>query len=212
MVPMTSGRRSDSIRPCAGGRRGVATLVAAALLTACAPRPEPLPPPIVIPLPEVPPVSPWPGVLLRAKSLADAGRYSEADRVLAEFAVSRPGSAEGAEADFWRALFRADPANSEATVRDQLAALDTYLNGGPSMPRRAEAMVLRRLVEAADSARSVITAVRAAALARERAKGDEVKRLSDELEKTLAELDRIRRRLAPRPPDTKPPPDRTPPA
>lgn len=189
------------------GTVGVRRVAAAGLLAlaACAPRPPARV--IVLAEPERPaPISPLPGILHRAQELADRGRFADADRVLADFATSRPGTPEGAEADFWRALLRADPANTDATVRDQLAAIDTYLNGGPEMPRYVEALILRRLVETADSARSMITAVRAAAQARERAKEDESKRLADELEKALAELDRIRRRLAPKPPDSKPPP------
>lgn len=179
------------------------------LLAACArqPLPEPVPPPPT-PLPEI---SPWPGILVRAQRLTERGQYAEADQVLAEFAVAHPRTPEGAEADFWRALFKADPLNPEVPVREQLAALDTYLSGGPDMPRYVEALVLRRLVETVDSTRSLVVAVRAAADARVDAKNDEVKRLSQELEKTVAELDRIRRRLVPRPPpDTtaarKPPP------
>jgi hypothetical protein len=151
-------------------------------------------------------LSPWPGILASAQRLADAGRFADADRQLAEFAISRPGSTEGAEADFWRALFKSDPLNSEVDVRDQLAAWDTYLHGGPSMPRYGEAQILRRMVEVIDSTRAYIVAVRATAQARERAKSDEVKRLSDELEKAVAELERIRRRLVPKPDEKKPPP------
>jgi hypothetical protein len=162
----------------------------------------PAPLPVVVP----DPVSPWPGVLLRAQRLADEGRFRDADRVLGEYAVAHEHTLEGAEADFWLALFKADPSNNEVTVRDQLVALDTYLHGGPTMPRYAEALILRRLVETTDSARAMIVAVRASAQARERAKADEVKRLSDELEKTAAELERIRRRLAPRVDDRRPPP------
>jgi len=69
------------------------------------------------------------------------------------------------------------------------------------LPRYEEAVILRRMVETIDSTRSVIVAVRAAADARDRAKNDEVRRLSDELEKTVAELERVRRRLVPKPPD-----------
>jgi acyl-CoA reductase-like NAD-dependent aldehyde dehydrogenase len=139
-------------------------------------------------------------VLAGARRAAEGGRYQEADRILGEFAVQHPQSTEGSEADFWRALFRADPANTESTVREQLAAFDSYLSGGKSMPRYAEAQVLRRMVEVIDSTRALIVAVRAAADARERAKTDEVKRISDELEKAVTELERIKRRLTPKPP------------
>ncbi len=184
-------------------RLPAATLVLAS--SACAlhtPPPEPAPPPAIAT------PSPWPGVLRQAQRAADAGRFEEVDRILGEFAVSHAGTAEGAEADFWRAVFRADPANRDVGVREQLAAIDTYLHGGPGMPHYAEARIIRSMVETVDSARAVIVAVRAAADARDRAKNDEVKRLSDELEKALSELERIRRRLAPKPDEKKPPPPR----
>lgn len=177
------------------------------LLAACASQPVPVPPPP--PPTPLPQISPWPGILVRAQRLVERGRYGEADQVLAEFAVQHAGTPEGAEADFWRAVFKADPSNPEVTVREQLAALDTYLSGGPELPRYVEVLVLRRLVETVDSTRSLVVAVRAAADARVDAKNDEVKRLSDELEKTVAELDRIRRRLVPRPEERRPPPDTT---
>jgi hypothetical protein len=167
-------------------------------------RRAPLPPP---PDPQpIPAVSPWPGILARAQRLADAGKYGEVEQLLGDFAVAHPGTAEGAEADFWRALFKADPLNREVDIREQLAAFDTYLNAGPSVPRYAEAQVMRRMLEVVDSTRAVVVAVRAAASARERAKSDEVKRLSDELEKSVAELERIRRRLVPKADEKKPPP------
>jgi acyl-CoA reductase-like NAD-dependent aldehyde dehydrogenase len=173
---------------------------------ACAPK-SAAPPPAAAPAPEpVPSVSPWPGVFSRALRAADAGRFADADRALSEFAALQPLSPEGQEATFWRALLSVDPANSESTVRDQVAAFDAYLAAGPSLPRYHEAKVLRRMVEAMDSTRAMIVAVRAAADARERARGDEVKRLSDELEKTVAEMERIKRRLSARPPDEKRPP------
>jgi hypothetical protein len=174
----------------------------AACLTKHAPPAVPAPP---VPEPSVPTVSPWPAIFTSARRAADAGRYAEADRILGEFAVQHARSPDGAEADFWRALFRSDPANADATIREQLAAFDTYLIGGPSLPRYAEALILRRMVEAIDSARTLVVAVRATVEARERAKNDEVKRLSDELEKAVAEMERIRRRLAPKPEERKPP-------
>lgn len=185
-------------------RRPLGRMALLLLLVACTSQPVQIPPPP--PPTPLPRISPWPGILVRAQRLAERGQYEEADEVLAQFAVEHPATPEGAEADFWRALFKADPANAAVNVREQLAALDTYLSGGPEMPRYVEAQVLRRLVEAVDSTRSVVVAVRAAADARVDAKNDEVKRLSDEVEKTLAELERIRRRLVPRPDERKPPP------
>jgi hypothetical protein len=180
---------------------------AAAALCACSqrPLPDPIPAPVA-PLTVVPEVSPWPGIFSRARRAADAERFGEADRLLAEFAQQHASSPESSEATFWRALFSIDPANTTATVSDQIAAFDSYIAAGPSLPRYTEARILRRMVEAIDSTRALVVAVRATAEARDRAKSDEVKRLSDELEKTLAEMERIKRRLAPRPPDEKRPP------
>ena len=152
-------------------------------------------------------VSEWPGVLARAHHAADVGRFDAADSILAAYAVSNSGTADGAEADFWRALFRADPANHAANIREQLAAFDTYLSGGPSMPRYAEAQILRRMVEVIDSTKAMVVAVRALDDARDAARNAEVKRLSDELEKSLGELERIKRRLTPKPDEKKPPPE-----
>lgn len=182
----------------------VTALAIAVGVGGCARRaPPPLPPPITMPIPEI---DPWPGVLAQAKRLAEDGHYGPADRLLADYAVKHQGTAQGAEADFWRALFRVDPLNTESSTREQLAALDAYLHGGPSQPRYLEALILRRLVEAADSARAVVAEVHAAVEARTARRDDEVRRISDELEKAVAELERIRRRLAPRPNDRKPPP------
>ncbi len=61
------------------------------------------------------------------------------------------------------------------------------------------------MVEVIDSTRATVVAVRAAGDARDQAKQDEVKRLSDELEKALGELERIKRRLMPKPEAKKPP-------
>ncbi len=181
------------------------TLLVATVAVACS-RPLPPPPPVPVVVLDPPTVvSPWPAVLANARRAAASGRFADADRILAEFAVQNAGTAEGADADFWRALFRADPLNKEVNVRDQLAAFDTYLNGGPTMPRYGEAEILRRMVEVIDSTRATVVAVRAAADARDQAKQDEVKRLSDELEKALSELERIKRRLMPKPETKKPP-------
>ena len=179
-------------------RSGIGLLLLAACLTKKPPQPVPAAEPAPVPAPVV---SPWPGVLASARRAAEARRYADAERILVAFSAEHPRSEEGWEATFWRALFQADPANRDATIREQLAALDAYLTGGPALPRYEEAVILRRMVETIDSTRSVIVAVRAAGDARDRAKGDEVRRLSDELEKTVAELERVRRRLVPKPPD-----------
>ena len=162
---------------------------------------RPAPPPVVqqAPTPTPPPISPWPGTLANANRAADQQKFDEADAILAKFALEHPGTAEGAEADFWRALFRMDPFNTNATLRDAMAALDSYINAGPASARHAEARILRRLLESLDSSRAQLMTARKDADNRDRARDEDMKKLSDELDKTMAELDRIRRRLAQKP-------------
>jgi|RhiMetdeSRZDD1v2_1073273.scaffolds.fasta_scaffold114951_3 hypothetical protein len=162
---------------------------------------RPAPPPVVqqAPTPAPPPISPWPGTLANANRAAEQQKFDEADAILAKFALDHPGSAEGAEADFWRALFRLDPFNTGASSRDALAALDSYLNAGPATARYAEARILRRLLESLDSSRSQLRGARATADSLGRARDEDIRKLGDELDKAMAELDRIRRRLAQKP-------------
>ena len=148
-----------------------------------------------------PPISAWPGVLAAAVRATSQGRHAQADSILAKHALDHAGSAEGLEADYWRALIRLDPFNTASSLREALAGLDSYINAGPTTARYEEARILRRMVESLDSSRTQLTATRAQADSRDRARDDEIRKLGDELEKTMAELDRIRRRLAQKPND-----------
>ncbi|MEP7344916.1 MAG: hypothetical protein ABI877_06610 [Gemmatimonadaceae bacterium] len=173
--------------------------VALVLILACgrsAPVPTPVPAEPPPSLPTVGDVSQWPTILRQAQQAAESGDYVAADRLLSTHGISHPNSPEGAEADFFRALFKADPANHSATLREQLSAFDAYLTAGAALPRYGEVLVLRRLLETSDSLRALVDVVRATQEARSRAKDDEIRRLSDVLERTTAELDRIKRRLA----------------
>lgn len=171
--------------------------LALALVAACSrPRAPEVTPPPVTPPEVVAAVNPWPATLLAARRAVDQKDFDEADRILSEFARAHANTAEGAESDFYRALFKSDPANVSVSLREQLAALDTYMGGGPALPRYTDAQILRRLVEAVDSSRAQVVAVRAANDARERAKDAQIQKLSDDLERTVAELERIKRRLA----------------
>jgi hypothetical protein len=162
-------------------------------------RPAAVPVPQQAPPPAPPPISAWPGTLASVVRNADQGKYDEADAILTKYALDHAGTAEGSEADFWRALLRLDPFNTRASLREALAALDAYVNAGPTAARFAEAKILRRVLESLDSTRTQLIAARAAADARDKARDDEIRKLGDELDKTMAELDRIRRRLAQKP-------------
>lgn len=179
---------------------GCAALPLAAALVACR-RPAPDMPPPVIPEVVVPaPISPWPGTLSRALRAAESGHFDEAERLLTAFSVAHAGTPDGAESDFWRALLKTDPANRDVTPRESMALYDAYLSGGSTLPRHAEALILRRVVESLDSTRSLLATVRTSADAREKARDDEIRRLNDIVDRTTAELERIKRRLAARQP------------
>ena len=165
-----------------------------------APPPVIAPPPVELPVPVPLPVSLWPATLSEATRAFEAGRHEEADRILREHSLRMEGTAEGAESDFWRALFRADPANPGPSTRERIALFDAYLAAGPSAPRYVEAQIFRRLLESLDSTRTAVIALRTLAENRDKTRDDEVRRLSEDLDRTMAELERIRRRLTPRPP------------
>ncbi|MEP7380093.1 MAG: hypothetical protein ABI910_00320 [Gemmatimonadota bacterium] len=176
-------------------------LVAGPLAVGCrrAP-PAPLPAPIVQLIAAPPaPISPWPGTLATALRAAESGRFAESERILTDFGLANPATPEGAESDFWRALLKTDPANRAVTPRESMALYDSYLSGGTSQPRYAEALILRRVVESMDSTRALLATVRASADAREKSRDEEIRRLNDVVDRTTAELERIKRRLIPKP-------------
>jgi hypothetical protein len=153
--------------------------------------------------------------LTRASQEVLASRYGIADKMLADFAAQHPATAEGAEAGYWRALYKLDPANQTATPRDAAALLDSYLAAPSNVEHRAEATTLRRIAASLDrgAAASAATAgspsgtpattspgstAAGAGLPQTKpdARDEELQRLRDELAKANAELERIRRRLA----------------
>jgi TolA-binding protein len=152
----------------------------------------------------------------RASQEVLASRYGIADKLLADFALQHPATPEGAEASYWRALYKLDPANQTATPRDAAALLDAYLADATTAEHRAEATTLRRIATSLDRSAVASTAPATAsptpttttgtqapaapgapaATPNDRARDEELQRLRDELAKANAELDRIRRRLA----------------
>ena len=135
----------------------------------------------------------WPGAYLAAQAAADRGAYGEADKLLADFASAHPGTAEAVECGYWRAVYKLDPSNKDASPREAIGGLDKYL-ATPDGTHRGEATTLRHIATqlvALDKALNQKPDDSAAA-----ARDEEVKKLRDELEATKEELERIKRRLA----------------
>ena len=181
--------------------RRLAAVVLALTLAGC--RGAAAPPVAAAPTPE--PSNAWPAALADVQELVANGRHAEADTALGGFSTRYFGTPQSTEALYWRALVRLDPANAGATPRDALAALDAYLAGGAALPHYQEALVLRRTASLLDGARRVpsLAGPDTASVAvpvtpdRLRATQDTVRALREELARTQAELERIRRRLRP---------------
>jgi hypothetical protein len=167
-------------------RRLTLAIAALALLTtACIHRPR-----FMLPAAE----RDWPATYLAAQTAADRGAFADADKTLADFASSHPNTPAALESGYWRAVYKLDPANKDASTRDAIAGLDRYL-AAPDGTHRGEATTLRRIAVQLSSLDKALSAQKpddAAAASRD----EEVKKLKDELQATKDELDRIKRRLA----------------
>lgn len=140
----------------------------------------------------------WMATLLQSSQEAGAGRHASADKTLADYSVRFPATPEAAEALYWRALHRLDPASANMSAREGGLLLDNYL-GSAASQHRTEAMALRRIataLEARSTAAPAAGRAEPAAAVPDKARDEEILRLKDELSKANAELERIKRRLA----------------
>lgn len=138
----------------------------------------------------------WTPVLLQASQEAGAGRYAGADKLLTDFAVRFPASAEATEAMYWRAIYKLDPANASGGAREAAALLDGYIASGAN-GHRTEVQALRRVAAALEARVAAPAPVKVEVVKPDdKAKDEEIARLKDELSKATSELDRIKRRLA----------------
>lgn len=152
----------------------------------------------------------WIGTLAGAKNQVALGHFDDADKALYEFVQRYPSSAEAHEATYWRALFKLDPANRGGSPRAATERLDEYLADSSAALHRAEASTLRRIAAELDSLaqRAPIVAVNDSARLADAQKAQEreddlqkeIKTLKDQLDKTNAELERIKKRLQERTP------------
>ena len=134
--------------------------------------------------------------LAAVRVAVDSGRFSAADSMLTEFERSEPGTRDASESAFWRAMLRADPRTPAFTPASARAALQDYLASSEA-DRRTDAEVLLRLLDLSDSLRTAQATQRTATELRDRTRDEELQKLRDELQRTQAELDRIKRRLGP---------------
>ena len=116
------------------------------------------------------PVREWPATRQAVKEAARAGRYAQADSILAQFESRYSTSYEGREAAYWRALLLTDPANPQSSPAEALRAINRYFAGGSTAEAYDEATVLRRIVQHVDSlTRELAQAARLIAEAQEAA-------------------------------------------
>lgn len=138
--------------------------------------------------------------IAQAGQEATVGRYGVADRLLSDFAARFPASSEAADATYYRALFKLDPANPNASPREAAQMLDRYMATNTGT-HRTEAQALRRVageLEARANAVANLSAVSRTEPPKpeDKSKDEELQRVRDELAKANAELERIKRRLA----------------
>ena len=136
----------------------------------------------------------WPAAYLAAQGAADRGAYADADKALADFAASHVNTPQALESGYWRAVYKLDPANKDASTKDAIAGLDKYLVASPDGAHRGEATTLRRIAVQLQSLDRALSAQKPDETAATR--DEDVKKLRDELQATKDELERIKRRLA----------------
>jgi hypothetical protein len=149
----------------------------------------------------------WTATLDSAQRLAADSQFASADSVLAMFAQSAPGSIGAQEVVFWRGVFQLEPANKSGSAHNAASAFDDYLAGAGPLSHRSEAIVLGRSAHLIDSllqsrsmdsvpAMNLVVSDSTRTSAREQEMAKMVRMLQDSLNKTNAELDRIKKRLS----------------
>lgn len=153
----------------------------------------------------------WPSVERDAMNFIVVRDYAHADSTLRAFAARYPGTPATAQSVFLRGLARIDPSSwgnaPLESIRAARNAFDAYVSGGAAEPHYVESLVMRRVAGRLDTLQTSDMAARATATTTSAIPGtlrdtlkvrdDEIARLRTELESTKAELDRVRRRLAP---------------
>jgi hypothetical protein len=149
----------------------------------------------------------WRKTLDSAQRLAADSQYSAADSLVVAFGSEAPNAPEAPEATFWHGVFLLAPQHTDSSVHDAVQAFEQYLGSGATA-HRAEAIALQRTTHFIDSLTKVrsLDSLPAVHLlvsddstkqsAREQEMAKTVKQLQDSLNKTTAELERIKKRLS----------------
>lgn len=123
------------------------------------------------------------------------------------YALSKQGSAGANEALFWHGVFLLEPENKSGSVHAAAEAFDSYLASG-APDHRAEATALQRTTRVIDSLSQsramdsvpamqlIVSDDSSKTSARDAETAKTVKALQDSLNKTTAELERIKKRLS----------------
>jgi hypothetical protein len=164
-------------------------VVGLAFTAACAKSPNTAKPPA--------PAEAFTSAVVAAQKRAEAGDYPGADLILADFALKSRGTDEATEISFWRALYMVDPSNKTASIPEGLRAIDIYLSTPGAKMYKPQALVIKRTAQSIQALKQVqiapkITGRDSVYVTRE----EEIAALKDQLAKAVAELDRIKKRLA----------------
>ena len=168
----------------------------AAMLVACRGHtpvvPAVLPPP-PLPVPSI--TSQWVATQSAVLQLVLENRPVQAESSLTVFSRDNPHTPEGDRARWWRTLMRVDSRANSGDATVALAQIDSLLTDSVATEVRAEAVLMRRNINAIDSLRraEVRRRVQATQLATDRL--DELKFARDSMSKLAAEIDRLKRRL-----------------
>jgi hypothetical protein len=154
--------------------------------------PAVLPPP---PLPAPSLSSQWQATQAAVLNLVAENRSAAADSSLLQFARLNVHTPQGDRARWWRTLMRADARTVSGDATVAIAQIDSLLADSLATEVRAEAVLMRRSINAIDSLRKaeVRRRVTATQLATERQ--DELKSARDSMAKLTAEVERLRKRL-----------------
>ncbi len=143
--------------------------------------------------------------LTEAIVAAADGHMARADDLLLTAASRFPEAMVTRDVPYLRALLRLDPASAYGSTPEAVRLLDVYLATPDTVQYRTEAAILRRVALMLDSLQAELP-IRELMLSqrdsidrlldRDRERENEIARLREALEKSNAELERIRRRLA----------------